>query len=112
MIPGSSIRGALLAVIAFALAATLVKAGPELARTKPSLRAQSWNLEITARRQVMRAQASGMFKNRAQSKDCYAALQNVLSDPLPTTRLRVPWFSPSLLLRSTRFIPSRAPPLV
>src|SRR5713101_217837 len=106
MILRNSIRAAVLATVAFALAVTLVKAGPELARTKPSLRAQSWNLEITARRQVTRAQVSGVFKNRTpQSKPSCAAPQNVGSHHVPTMGLGVPWFSPPLLLRSTSFSP-------
>ena len=112
MILGKGIRAAVLATIAFALAATLVKAAPELSQTKPALRTQPWKLEIAARRPVMRPLASRVLKNNTpQSKHSCAAPQNVGSHHFPSTGLGAQWLSPSLLLRSTSFSPSRAPPL-
>jgi hypothetical protein len=51
-------RTAVLAAIALALTATAVSARPEPVQTVPSLRAQSWNLEIATRRPAMRTRVS------------------------------------------------------
>jgi hypothetical protein len=108
-------RGAVVAAIAVALAATSVYAGPEPVQTVLSLRAKSWNLQITARRPVMRAQGSqSELKTRTPvaKQFCAVSSQVGFAQPLcvagsPTQRL-----SRSLLLRGHSFSPSRAPPSI
>ena len=115
MILSSNIRGAVVAAIALALAATSVYAGPEPVRTALSLRAQSWNHEITARRLVMRAQVSqSELKTRTPvaKQFCAVSPQVSFAHPLCLAGSPTQWLSRSLLLRDDSFSPSRAPPLV
>jgi hypothetical protein len=66
-------RTAVLAAIALALTATAVSARPEPVQTVPSLRAQSWNLEIATRRPAMRTRVShGELKTK--NSGCEALL--------------------------------------
>ena len=103
-----------MAAIAVALAATSVYAGPEPVQTVLSLRAQSWNLEITARRPVMRAQVSqSELKTRTPVEKLFCAVSPQVSfaHPLCVAGSPTQWLSRSLLLRGHSFSPCRAPPL-
>jgi len=103
------------AAIALALTATSVYAGPESVRTALSLRAQSWNHQITARRPAMRAQVSqSELKTRTPVTKQFCALSPQVSfaHPLCVAGSPSQWLSRSLLLRGHSLSPSRAPPLV
>lgn len=107
-------RTAVLAAIALAVTATVVSARPEPVQTAPSLRAQSWNLEIAARRPAMRARVShGELKTKTLvAKHFCPVLPHVgLAHRLRVAGSPPQWLSRSLL-RSQRFTPSRAPPIV
>jgi hypothetical protein len=104
----------MLAVIALAMTATAVYAGPELVQSAPLLRAQSWNLDIAARRPPMRAQVSQALKTRTP-----VAQQFWVASPHVGFALHLRAAgSPSQLLlcaplrRGHNFNSSRAPPVV
>jgi hypothetical protein len=104
----------MLAVIALALTATAVYAGPELVQSAPSLRAQSWNLDIAARRPPMRAQVSQALKTRTPvAKQICAALPQVgFALHLRAAGSSSQLVSQSPLRRGRSFTSSRAPPIV
>src|ERR1700692_4835067 len=110
---GSNIRGAVVAAIALALTATSLYAGPEPVQTALSLRAQSWNHEITSRRPAMRAQVSqSELKTRTPVAKQFCAVTPVrFAYPLCVAGSPSQWLSRSLLLGGHSFSPGRAPPV-